>query len=75
MCASERRVRARSYFQVSVHDALAVQIGERFDHARAVEANFRFFECTSIAQHGPEFAAETTLEQHVQILAVFKRLV
>ena len=73
MRASDGHV--RSYFQISVDDALAVQIGERFDHARAVEANFGFFECTSIAQYRPEFAAETALEQHVKILAVFKRLV
>ena len=60
------------YLQISIDNALAVQIGKCFNHTGTVESNFGLFERATIAQQRPQFAAQTAFQEHVEILAIFE---
>lgn len=52
-----------------------MKIVERLYHARRIETRRGIVKVTLVAQDRPQFASQTALHQHVQILAILERLV
>ena len=62
-------------FEIAVDDVARVEVIERLDDARRVEAGGGLVEVAAVAQDRPQLAAEARLHQHVHELVVPVRVV
>ena len=62
-------------FEIAIDNAATVEVMKRLDDATTVKPRGGVVEIHTIPQNRPQFSAEAAFQQHVQILAIFKRLV